>query len=81
MNVFWTLGDDTVNTEDENSRKREFFFLPPPKTWIRPLFLDFFENRRNYAISMVHNVFQGHLEVAEHVFDIIFMFHHVFDSV
>ena len=57
------------------------FFLPPPKTWIRPLFLDFFENRRNYAISMVHNVFQGHLEVAEHVFDIIFMFHHVFDSV
>ena len=44
-------------------------------------FLDFFENRRNYAISMVHNVFQGHLEVAEHVFDIIFMFHHVFDSV
>ena len=57
------------------------FFLPAPKTWIRPLFLDFFENRRNYAISMVHNVFQGHLEVAEHVFDIIFMFHHVFDSV
>ena len=46
-----------------------------------PTFLDFFENRRNYAISMVHNVFQGHLEVAEHVFDIIFMFHHVFDSV
>ena len=27
---------------------------------------------------MVHNVFQGHLEVSEHVFDIIFMFHHVF---
>ena len=44
-------------------------------------FLDFFENWRNYAISMVHNVFQGHLEVAEHVFDIIFMFHHVFESV
>ena len=44
-------------------------------------FLDFFENWPNYAISMVHNVFQGHLEVAEHVFDIIFMFHHVFDSV
>ena len=58
-----------------------FFFLPPPKTWILPFFLHFFENRRNYAISMVHNVFQGHLEVAEHVFDIIFMFHHVFDSV
>ena len=57
------------------------FFLTPPKTRIRPLFLDFFENWRNYAISMVHNVFQGHLEVAEHVFDIIFMFHHVFDSV
>ena len=38
-------------------------------------------DRPNYAISMVHNVFQGHLEVAEHVFDIIFMFHHVFDSV
>ena len=53
----------------------------PQKTWIRPLFLDFFENRRNYAISMVHNVFQVHLEVVEHVFDIIFMFHHVFDSV
>ena len=50
---------------------RVFFFTLPPKTWIRPLFLDFFENRRNYAISMVHNVFQGHLEVAEHVFDII----------
>ena len=59
----------------------EFFFLPARKTWIRPLFLDFFENRPNYAISMVHNVFQGHLEVAEHVFDIIFMFHDVFDSV
>ena len=59
-----------------------FFYPPlPKKTWIRPFFLDFFENRRNYAISMVHNVFQGHLEVAEHVFDIIFMFHHVFDSV
>ena len=29
---------------------------------------------------MVHNVFQGHLDVSEHVFDIIFMFHHVFDS-
>ena len=57
------------------------FFLTAPKTWIRPLFLDFFENRRNYAILMVHNVFQGHLEVAEHVFDIIFMFHEVFDSV
>ena len=56
-------------------------FLTAPKTWIRPLFLDFFENWPNYAISMVHNVFQSHLEAAEHVFDIIFMFHHVFDSV
>ena len=46
-----------------------------------PFFWTFFENRPNYATSMVHNVFQGHLEVAEHVFDIIFMFHHVFDSV
>ena len=63
------------------SPKYVSFFLPARKTWIRPLFLDFFENRPNYAISMVHNVFQGHLEVAEHVFDIIFMFHHVFDSV
>ena len=60
----------------------EFFFLPPPNfRVVDPFFLDFFENRPNYAISMVHNVFQGHLEVAEHVFDIIFMFHHVFDSV
>ena len=58
-----------------------FFFFNPPKTWIRPLFLDFFENQPGYAISMVHNVFQIHLKVAEHVFDIIFMFHHVFDSV
>ena len=54
---------------------------PPPNFCGSDHFLDFFENRRNYAISMVHNVFQGHLEVAEHVFDIIFMFHHVFDSV
>ena len=30
---------------------------------------------------MVHNVFQGHWDVSEHVFDMIFMFHHVFDSV
>ena len=68
-NIFWASSDHVG------------VFLTAPKTWIRPLFLDFFENRRNYAISMVHNVFQGHLEVAEHVFDIIFMFHHVFDSV
>ena len=57
------------------------FFLPSPKAWIQPFFFGLFKNRCNYAISMVHNVFQGHLEVAEHVFDIIFMFHHVFDSV
>ena len=57
------------------------FFFNPTQNMDPTLFLDFFENRRNYAISMVHNVFQGHLEVAEHVFDIIFMFHHVFDSV
>ena len=57
------------------------FFLPPQLSCRRPIFLDFFENLPNYANSMVHNVFQGHLEVAEHVFDIIFMFHHVFDSV
>ena len=57
------------------------FFLPPQLSCRRPMFWDFFENRPNYANSMVHNVFQGHLEVAEHVFDIIFMFHHVFDSV
>ena len=74
-------GHRNLNFEFQNLNQMGVFFLPPPKTWIRPLFLDFFENRRNYAISMVHNVFQGHLEVAEHVFDIIFMFHHVFDSV
>ena len=56
-------------------------FFTPPFRDLDPFFLDFFENRSNYPISMVHNVFQGHLEVAEHVFDIIFMFHHVFDSV
>ena len=58
------------------------FFLPPSKSRPRPIFLDFFENRPNYAISVVHNVFRGHLEVAEHIFDIIInMLHHVFEAV
>ena len=57
------------------------FFFTPELSCRRPIFLDFFENWPNYANSMVHHVFQGHLEVAEQVFDIIFMFHHVFDSV
>ena len=56
-------------------------FLPHPNFRGSDHFLDSFDNRRDYAISIVHNVFQGHLEVAEHVFDIICMFHHVFDSV
>ena len=77
---FWRFQPNNFGIKFE-AEHMGVFFLPARKTWIRPLFLDFFENRPNYAISMVHNVFQGHLEVAEHVFDIIFMFHHVFDSV
>ena len=49
------------------------------KTHYSVLLTPFTAIRRN--MSMVHNVFQGHLEVAEHVSDIIFMFYHVFDSV
>ena len=81
--LFYVLYDhDFLLTYFPDSSAQHWrLFYPPQLLWIRPIFLDFFENRRNYAISMVHNIFQGHLEVAEHVFDIIFMFHHVFDSV
>ena len=65
----------------ERLRAPPLQFLPPSKSRPRHIFLDFFENRLNYAISMIHNVFQGHLEVAEHIFDIIVIFDHVFDSV
>ena len=52
-------------------------FLPPP---IEAIFLDFFQNRPNKVISIVHNVFWDQLEVPEHISDIIFTFQALFDS-
>ena len=56
------------------SPKGEFFY-PHPKQQQAIFFSDFFQNLPNYDFSMLHIVFQGQFEVAEHISNVFMIFH------